>query len=409
MTARRYEAGAVLPPRGEKVRFEISDSRGRSVFQTEAALSDFGTATSEFKISATAPLGEYRIEARFVTSGEWTTETFRVEEFKPPRHFARIAYSTVRRMDDSYVGRSRETIFLKVDVEGAYYAGGPVKNGRVRWQLSYGASAHAVEGYEDYLFGYETSEGEETVPLESGESFLDADGKLSLEFPVSREVLTGERGLAVSATVLDFDAKAASTSRTWQAPSAYQVGILAHPKRIESGAEQHLQAILLDKEGGKVKSGTLSVEVLRRSWSYYRKRNLAGNEYWVSEQLWKRTHGTEVPLKDGAALFDVTFDWGGEYLVRFTHRADDGSLYSSSTYFNVDWGSWDDEGPADETARYTRVALAPDRIQYRPGQTARIRVGSGQRGGLPLRPRTGPDISSTGSSGRETRGSRNLR
>ncbi|TAL18403.1 hypothetical protein EPN96_01140 [bacterium] len=377
-TVRRYREGAIEPPAGDACNLEITDSRGRKIHESETPLSAFGTASGEFIVPPSSPLGEYRIEMRLKEGGQSAVTTFRVEEFQPPRHFARVGFAQEKRKDDSYVNRTVEMTFLKVTVEGGYYAGGPVKNGRVRWQLTYGPSAHQVADYEDYIFGHEGDRdtGERAEPLESGESFLDASGKLSLEFPVSREVLSGERNLVVSATVLDFDGKAASTTQSWQAPIPYQIGIMSHPGSISAEQEQQLRAIVIEKDGERIAKGTLSVEVLRQSWNYFRKRNLSGNEYWVSEQVWKRSSLTEVDISDSVAKYSVAFDWGGEYLVRFSYRAEDGGVYSSATRYNVNWGSWEDSYSSRDEQRYTKVSLAPDRNQYKPGQTARLRIGA---------------------------------
>ncbi|HEY6000710.1 MAG TPA: MG2 domain-containing protein [bacterium] len=374
---RLFRDGKVVPPVGARCTFEITDSRGRRVREAPAVLSEFGTAALEASLPASAPLGEYRVELR-PAGGPPATATFRVEEFVPPRHFARLSFAARRRTDDTFTGRPVEATFLAVTVEGGYYAGGPVKNGRVRWQLAYGPSAHRVKGWDDYVFGHEMEEGgAATAPLESGEAFLDADGRLTLEFPVSAEVLAGERTFVVSAAVLDFDGRAASATETWRPETGPQIGIASHAKDVVAGEEQRVTAVLVDAGGERVREGTLTAEVLRRSWTYYRKRNLAGNDYWVSEQVWKRARTAEVPIRDGRAVFEVSFDGWGEYLVRFSHRADDRSVCSSATRFQVGWERWDEQQGREQGL--TRIPLSTDRPRYRPGQTARLRAGARQR------------------------------
>jgi len=374
-TVRRFRDGTIEPPPGEPCRLSVTDARGRTVHTAEVALSEFGTAAIDVALASAAPLGEYRVDLR--SGGATAFATFRVEEFVPPRHFARIGFEQRRRVDDTFVGRPVEMTFVAVTIEGSYYAGGPVKNGRVRWRLAFGPTAQRLPGWDDYVFGHDADEQEGETALESGEAFLDAAGRLTVEFPVSAEVLAGERSLVVSAAVVDFDGRAASTTASWTPEAERRIGIAAHPREVQAGEEQEVHAVLVDAEGRRVPDGLLTAEILRRSWVSYRKRNLAGNEYWVSERVWKRVRTAELRLADGQGSLAVSFDGWGEYLVRLRHEAPDGSVCSAATRYQVGWDSWG-RNPGQEVG-YTLIPLSSDRPRYRPGQTAILRAGARQR------------------------------
>ena len=374
--ARAFREGGVHAATGESCKVTLVDSKGQTIHDEPVSLGEFGSAALDIEIAGSAPLGEYRADLQCGASQ--TAATFRVEEFKPPRHFSRLGFEKIRRKDDSYVDRQVKMDFLKVKVSGGYYAGGPVKNARVRWQLAYGPSSRSLDGYDNYTFGHETPD-QEPEPLESGESYLDGDGQLTLEFPMSREVLAGEKSLVVTATVLDFDGRAASVTKSWTAQSPYNVGIAAHQENIAADSEQILNAIVVDAAGKRVPEGKIEAEVLRQSWIYYRKRNLEGNEYWVDEKVWRRVSINELALQSGAVSFGAGFDWGGDYLVKVTYFAPDGKSYSSATRYQVGWVSADEDSRnRDRNAQ--RAPLYADRASYRPGQTAVVRLGVRRKG-----------------------------
>ena len=379
--ARTFKEGGVHAAKDETCKVSLVDSKGQTIHDESLALNEFGSAALDIEIAGSAPLGEYRADLQCGASQ--TSATFRLEEFKPPRHFSRLGFEKIKRMDDSYVDRQVKMDFLKVKVSGGYYAGGPVKNARVRWQLAYGPSSRSLDGFENFTFGHETPD-EEPEPLESGESYLDGDGQLVLEFPMSREVLAGEKSLVVTATVLDFDGRAAAVTKSWTAQSPYNVGIAAHQANIAADSEQMLNAIVVDAAGKRVPEGRVEAEVLRQSWIYYRKRNLEGNEYWVDEKVWRRVSSNELALQSGTVAFGASFDWGGDYLVKVTYFAPDGKTYSSATRYQVGWVSADEDSRSRER-NAQRAPLYADRASYRPGQTAVVRLGVRRKGAAYLK------------------------
>ncbi|OGR03642.1 MAG: hypothetical protein A2511_15710 [Deltaproteobacteria bacterium RIFOXYD12_FULL_50_9] len=370
---RFYQTGSIKPPMDERCSISVYNSREQPIYAVSLILGEFGSAAADLPLAASSPLGEYRADLNCGPSPVSTT--FRVEEFKPPRHFSRLGFETVKRRDDSYVNRPADLDFLKVKIAGGYYAGGPVKNARVRWQLAYGPSSRTIEGYENYTFGHE-SPNSEPEPLESGETYLDGDGQIALDFPMSREVLAGEKALVVSATVLDFDGRAASVTKSWVAQAPYNVGISQHKPDIAAQSEQQLDAVVVDAAGKRIKTGRVEAEILRWGWTYLRKRNLEGNEYWTNERVWRRASINELALKNGTVSFGANFDWGGDYIVKFTYFAPDGKSYSSATRFDVGWYDPDEGGGNNRDHNALKVALYSDRLSYRPGQTATVRLGT---------------------------------
>jgi uncharacterized protein YfaS (alpha-2-macroglobulin family) len=243
-TVREYAGGKILPPAGNRVTFEVKNPKGEQVFTDASNLSEFGTAAGEIKVEPQWPLGTYTLTLKFggpaVKKGDqkgeaneeegetgeeddlqtirerrYTTEcTFQVQEFKPPRHFAEVAFKrftrNVKGPDQKEVPRE----FVRVKISGSYYAGGPVKNGQVRWKIYHTRTSYQVPGQNEFSFGCAGEEKGEM--LEGGQAVLDQKGEVSLEFPLDRQVLSGRNGLLVIATVVDFDGQPATATKSFQ-------------------------------------------------------------------------------------------------------------------------------------------------------------------------------------------------
>ena len=158
-----------------------------------------------------------------------TSCTFQVQEFKAPRHFVTIDFKRLTRAETAYVNQPRQQDFVKIGINGGYYAGGPVKHGQVRWKVHKAKTSYQVKGYDNFAFGYTREEPGELI--ESGQAILDEKGRTELEFPLDRQALAGESGYLVIATVLDFDGRAASDSQNLQVEPDYLVGFGNHPER----------------------------------------------------------------------------------------------------------------------------------------------------------------------------------
>ncbi len=360
----------LVSPAGRGLIFEAISARGERIFFSKAELSEFGTASGAFKLEPYLPLGRYTLKMRYgPAEGQTASAVFQVQEFKPPRHYAQLTFSRRSAIDASVPGREREVELVRVEVKGLYYAGGPVKHGQVRWQIYHTGTEHKVAGFEDYEFGYPAGDKDEL--LESGEAVLDAEGKLSFDFPLDWRILSGQRGLLISASVIDFDGRASSASKRYQVEPELLVGISKHPPRVQAGQSQALSAIVTDPFGKRIYYGRIQAEVLQESGTYIRKRNQRGDVYWNYETVWRRVFAAELPIKQGKAGFEFDFAWGGRYRLAFTYTDDKGRKFTSATNFEVTGDvMWQAYYRRDRP--YQDLALAADKERYRPGDRARI-------------------------------------
>jgi uncharacterized protein YfaS (alpha-2-macroglobulin family) len=401
-TVRQYREGAIMPPQAKNCVFTVTNPRGEQVFVKKMSLSEYGTAAGEIDTQPYWALGTYTMTMTFGPGakaakskeggdedqygdeeGEGTEKakgpkletatTFQVQEFKPPRHFTEIAFERFSREDNSFVNMKRQAEFVRIIITGAYYAGGQVKHGQVRWRIQKAPTNYQVKGFDSYSFGYPSGEKNyrEDLLIESGQAILDAQGKATVEFPLDHQMLAGRRGITVVATVVDFDGRAAATSKDFQVEPDVLVGISGHPDKVQLGEEHKLNVMVVDKQGKKVTQGTVRAEVLERSWSYVAKRNEQGDIYWEDEATWRRAFASDLPFKDGQASFNFDCATPGSYLLAFTYTNPQGKSFSSGTYIQANW----EYIPEEKRGRpYQPLSLWADRSAYKPGDTANVEI-----------------------------------
>ncbi len=392
---REYKNGAIESPVGSPVVFGVKNSKGEQVFRSQDKLSEFGAAAGEMATephwavgaytltmhfgpettaAAAAPKDEeeepeYDDEGRRVVKpkGDVASITFQVQEFKAPRHFTEIAFERLKRPDRRYVNRERQAELVKIVISGGYYVGGAVKHGQVRWKIHQSRTDYQVPGFDGFTFGYTGKEKGDLI--ESGQAILDEHGRTVVEFPLDKNLLTGRQGLMVVATVVDFDGRAATSTKQFQAEPDFLVGISRHPDKIQMGEPQDLKLVVVDKQGKKVGQGVLKVEVLQQSWAYIAKRNEKGDLYWHDETTWRKSLSGEAPLKKGEGGFRFDCGQGGRYLLTFTYTDDKGRSFTSATPYKV---AWEYRVEEKRDRPWEPLGLWADRPAYKPGDTANL-------------------------------------
>src|SRR5574341_911681 len=277
-TVREYLDGKIAPPGQTTVQFKIVNSKNEEIYSKELALSEFGTASDSVALKGYYPLGAYTLSMKFgENESETASRSFEVQEFRQPRHYVEIVYKRESKKDDAYVNLDMKKELLNCEINGKYYAGGPVKHGKVRWSIYHTKSDYARQDYPGYSFGHPPDA--RTDVIESGESMLDEKGRIVVPVPIGKDILSGKYGIEVAASVVDFDGRASSDSSVYQADPDYLVGISNHPPMVQPGENQTLYAVVIDKKGSKVSKGNVLVQVMERGYTYIQKRNEEGYLY----------------------------------------------------------------------------------------------------------------------------------
>jgi uncharacterized protein YfaS (alpha-2-macroglobulin family) len=368
-TVRQYD-GDIFAPQGREVLFGVLNSKNEKVYEEKSILSEFGTASGTFKTQSFFPLGTYTITMAYSKEKkDKTSRTFEIQEFRPPRHFVEIHFSHGIRKDERFININRDEHFLKCEIEGKYYAGGPVKHGKVRWKVSYRGTRFTRDEYKNYTFGHAMDKGEEF--LESGESILDEKGHVTVTLPLNKEVISGITALEIVATVVDFDGRASTESAVFQQEPDFLVGISSHDETIRAGESENLEIIVVNLLGNKVVKGTVLAEVMEKNWIYVKKRNDKGDAFWQWQQVWKKQMSTPLPIKRGSATYDFDFLWGGQYFLKFTYRDKKGQDYISSTKYTVE-GNFYGHDYENRQRNFQKLSVVADKKVTSAGEKVKL-------------------------------------
>jgi uncharacterized protein YfaS (alpha-2-macroglobulin family) len=369
---RKHEEGKIVSPVNTACLFTITDSREEEVYSKTLTLSRFGTAWGTVKLEPYLPLGSYTLQMKYGPElEESASTTFQVQEFQAPRHFTQVTFQAFERANEDYVNWKRNENIVRIKITGSYYAGGPVKHGGVRWKIYHESSERAVPGYEQYSFGY--ASGSDDNLIETGESILNEKGEIEVDFPLSRDVLSGKNALRVVAAVIDFDGRAASGKGRFEKDLDYILGIASHPDKVLPNQPQSLKVLLMDKNGAPVEEGMVEASVMQQDGYRVPRRTTEGQLDWDYEDVWRKVYSANLPVHKGEGLFEFNIGMGGSYLVSFTYRDREGRTVTSASSLEVEgdgyWSSYEED--EDEIQSLT---LASDKEVYRPGETATVRL-----------------------------------
>ncbi|HTZ16981.1 MAG TPA: alpha-2-macroglobulin family protein, partial [Dissulfurispiraceae bacterium] len=299
--------------------------------------------------------------------------TFEVQEFKAPRHFVEVDFNRATRKAEGYVNIEKTVDILTCTIHGKYYAGGPVKNGKVRWKVAYTGTNFTRKELSDYSFG--NAAGAPQGIIESGETTLDEQGAAVVSLPIARDVAAGLYGVEMTASVIDFDGKVSTQSANYQEEPAYLVGISPHRTTLERGDSQALRLVVLSKKGSRIQEGKLNADIMRRDYTYVLKRNDKGNAYWEQNEVYVKEASIPLKIVRGSAAFDFDFTREGSFQVRITYKTRDGKSYVSSAQFDVDYGAYR-YYDNDENIKFERLSVQTDKTTYARGETIRVYVGA---------------------------------
>ncbi len=375
-TVRSYVEGSVVVPEEATCEIEIKDSKQKIAYKEDLSFSKFGTVSDDLELETFAPLGTYTMSLRPCSGEEEIAQrTFQVQEYRPPRHYVEIQFQRESQTSDAYINRDHVDQILIAKISGRYFAGGPLKNAKVRWRVFSTPSEFPQEDYPNYHFGYPTNQEGEFI--ETSESMLDESGEVEIRIPLGKSLLTSKHGLSFTATVVDFDGRTATKSADYSVTPKYLVGLSSPHENIQFGDPQVLRAIVLDTSGERVQSGTLKIRVLDRSYLYIRKRNREGNSYLSWESVWRDQYQTSIPIQDGEGVFDFVFNQSGNYLVECTYQTDDGEEFTTGSLYDVK-GPWY-WGDQERSLDFQPVQILPDKPEYGVGEDIRLLVKSGDK------------------------------
>lgn len=373
--ARKYESDRIVSPEGSEVRVEISSPRQDVLYSKKLVLNEFGSCWDSFLIEKYVPVGTYTLKATPISTGAKSqafSSNFLVQEFKAQRHYVSLSMKPNQRTAQDFVAVKVTEPYLSVEVKGMYYAGGPVKNGRVRWRIELVPAGDTMKGHEGFFFG---NDDEKRLFLESGEAVLDGDGRLMLSVPLDPKLLTGIYAVEVGATIMDIDGEPATEVEKYSPKPQFLVGIEEHPRRVQVGYASPVKILVVDDSGKAVASGKIDAAMMERKYFPVEKRDSQGNLNSLWEEGWVRTIGSKLELTQGHATFNVQLNDPGEYLLQATYESE-GKKYTSQKTFRVGWEDYDRwirQTRENEVRTSDEIMVSSSKRDYRVGETVKIR------------------------------------
>lgn len=290
----------------------VYDSKNEVAGSAGITLNSYGTFTSEFVLDTHSPLGTYRIDAFGGTA------QFDVEEFVPSPFKVEIT-------SDKKEYLAGET--LELTIQGRYYFGVPVDQGEVTYSIV--AQDYFFDRSPDpkfsfgepwYYYGdYRT--GDQFILYNTGT--LDKNGeikvaqKLNFEtwFKENPERVQRSKIVIVYATIKNAAGQSVTTQQSFIAHRG-EFYIAAQPKIsfFSKGGSTEVAIKTVTPEGKEISIPSLSLEVYKISWEYFKRQEVDGGFYYRSEKKRTRTYSATLSTDtDGNGEYTITIPEEGEY------------------------------------------------------------------------------------------------
>jgi alpha-2-macroglobulin len=356
-------SGDVGPVEGgsRKVEWTLRDSRRNRVASGAAHLGPLGGFDLSVKLPATVNLGWAQLD--LVLDGRRSYHSFQVQEFRRPEFEVKAAVSE----GPHVVGASAD-----VTVSAAYFAGGGLAGAPVRWRVTAEPGHFSPPGRDDFTFGAWTPwwdsprwDDDDERPAGRSESFdasTDPAGKHRLRVDFRAVHPPRAQSVRAEATVTDVNRQAwTATSLLVVHPASLYVGIRSERTFYEAGQPIPVDAIVTDLDGRAVAGRAVALRAVRVD-----RERVAGE--W-REQL---VDPEDVALESRAAPGQVRFQPRQGGVHRITAVVTDGRGRKNESQLTV-WVAGAPVAPA-RGVEQEKVALIPDRREYRPGDVAEILV-----------------------------------
>ncbi|MFN2233517.1 MAG: Ig-like domain-containing protein, partial [Anaerolineales bacterium] len=358
------------------VAYHVVGPQGNDIADGHSEVNALGGFDFDFTIPENANLGYAQIHLEAKGSYRMLDSiqhqhNFQIQEFRRPEFEVSARNETT---GPYFVGEH-----AVVAVEANYYAGGPLPNAEVNWQVTSSPSNYTPPNWPGFTFGiwqpwwyYEPVFIEEaysplglSVEGTKFETFIgktDATGEHFLRLDFDEEGQYRPFSVLAEATIFDVNRQAwAAATSLLVHPAELYVGLRSEKTFVERGEPLEIDLIVTDLDGNAVSGQPIKVTAARLDWKYS-KGDWAEEEVDVQECL---IESTSEPV---TCTFETQL--GGRYQVRADVTDETGRL--NRTQF-IRWVSGGQQPPARKVEKET-VVLIPDKESYQPGDVANILV-----------------------------------
>ena len=358
----------------DQVECEVLDPFNKRQLKKKVDLDAYSSFDLETETSAEASLGTYQIKVTIPPAAKGGRETtlyssFRIEAFKPAEFEVHLRSSREDYIfEDTY----------SADVRASYLFGGAMAAQKVAWHLRLNPAYFAPSGHKGYVFGDQMDRWEQygqegSRLLSSGESALDADGKITISAKLEPEAEKNSVFASLEATVQGPSRRSISNRiQTIVHKGEFYIGLQPHTTFLQKGEELTVRAITVKPDGRVHPDQKIELRLIKREWNSVRKSGLGGRFHWVSEKVDTVVETQKIKTAGEPRQVVLVPEKAGFYLLEAEGKDRRGNRIVTTTYFYVtgaDYIPWERK---DEDI----VELIPDSTNYRPGDTARILVKS---------------------------------
>ncbi len=340
------------------VRWTAFDSTNNKLGEGESLVSTLGTFHLQLKLPKTPNLGGARIELRGGSSN--TSHYFEIQEFRRPEFEVGSTVSDGPHM----IGKT-----ATVSITASYFAGGPLPNAAVTWNVSSSPSGYAPPNNDEFVFGQWTPwwdwngrDGGWQTAQQSLSGMTDASGTHTVALDFKGVNPPRPVSVMAEATVEDVNRQTWSTSSSILVhPSSVYVGLKVERYFVEQGRPIELDVIAVNIDGNRQADIPVEVEIVRLDWRKVKKE-------WIEVEEDRETCKV-VSAKD-AVRCKFTPKEGGRH--RITARIEDKDKRPNTTSLSV----WVPGGkvPANRDLERESLTLIPSKQKYEPGETAEVLV-----------------------------------
>jgi uncharacterized protein YfaS (alpha-2-macroglobulin family) len=355
----RRQRGGLLPVAHQRVKVEISDPNGKTIFRTIGNSSAFGSVSGQFVLTAGCPLGEYTVQVTVPHVAQEQIESgsnqFRVEEYKKPEFAVTVTPEAERVRLGQPTG---------VKIGAKYYFGGPVPRARVTYRVYRNTFAQTYQFPHKYDFLYNAANnGDYDTDYRQGEVIAQGmartndNGEARITFPTKAD---GDRwrdsdlSYTVEADVQDASRRTISGSGQVKATRHDVAVFLDYPHGYATQGDRVDVEVRTLNPSDQPVAVTGTAQVFRQPETPDSKEKLVHQEPLATDA-------------HGYAIFHWMANRAGYYRIAFVTHDSAQEKVDGSVYVWV-------EGPDLARGRFLfqKVFLAARSPYYEEGQAARV-------------------------------------
>ncbi|NLF49761.1 MAG: hypothetical protein GX577_01365, partial [Leptolinea sp.] len=263
--------------------YQILEPQGNEIGIGVVDVNPLGGFDMVFTIPTETNLGQAQIH--FSAIGSLTNlhttnfiHRFEIQEFRRPEFEVSAKNETP---GPYFAGES-----TVVSVEANYYAGGPLPNADVTWEVSKTTSNYSPPNWPDFIFGSwspwwiltghdefgdQSSSDDSDYQTYSGKTNTAGIHFLNINFEKDQKMKPVS--INAQATVMDVNRQAWTTSTNLLVhPSDLYVGLHSERYFVEKGTPLKIDAIVTDLDGKPVEDRAVDVKAARLDWKYFEGR-----------------------------------------------------------------------------------------------------------------------------------------